>query len=131
MLCDRFADSTRVYQGIVGEVDLRLIEELERITVGATVPDLTFVLDVPADVGLARADKRRGDAKADRYESEALEFHERLRAGFRAVAEGAPGRCVLIDVTAPKPTVAEQIWRIVEQRLRPPAPVAEIGGAAP
>ena len=50
VLCDRFADSTRVYQGVVGEVDLRLIQELERITVGETVPDLTFVLDVPAEV---------------------------------------------------------------------------------
>ncbi len=74
VICDRFADSTRVYQGIVGSVDPRLIGELERITVGDTMPDLTFVLDVPADVGLARARHRRGAAEADRFESEDAGF---------------------------------------------------------
>src|SRR6187431_2548857 len=61
VICDRFSDSTRVYQGIVGSVDPRLIGELERITVGNTVPDLTFVMDVPAQLGMERAVKRRGD----------------------------------------------------------------------
>jgi dTMP kinase len=131
VICDRFADSTRVYQGIVGEVDLRLIDELERITVGDTMPDLTFVLDVPADEGLARATQRRGAADADRFESEALEFHEKLRAGFRALAESKPERCVLIDVTAPRPDVAAQIWSIVETRLRPAASAPNLGEAVP
>jgi dTMP kinase len=131
VICDRFADSTRVYQGIVGAVDPRLIGELERITVGATIPDLTFVLDVPAEVGLARAGKRRGDGDADRYESEALEFHEKLRAGFRALAESEPDRCVLIDATAPRSDVAAQIWSIVEQRLHPQAPSSTIDEAVP
>jgi dTMP kinase len=130
VLCDRFADSTRVYQGIVGEVDARLIEGLERITVGDTMPDLTFVLDVPAAVGMARATKRRGAAEADRFESEALEFHEKLRAGFRSLVESEPARCVLIDVTEPKPAVAEKIWSIVEQKLHP-APAVQSGEAAP
>lgn len=121
VICDRFADSTRVYQGIVGAVDRRLIEGLERITVGDTVPDLTFILDVPAALGLKRAGQRRGAEDADRFESEALDFHERLRAGFRAVAESDPRRCVLIDADAPRAGVAEQIWNIVEQRLRPAA----------
>jgi dTMP kinase len=123
VLCDRFADSTRVYQGIVGKVDLRLIQELERITVGETVPDLTFVLDVPAEVGLSRAGQRRGSEHADRFEGEALDFHERLRAGFRTLAQGEPDRCVLIDVTAPRAEVAQQIWSIVETRLNPAAAV--------
>src|SRR5689334_5446663 len=101
VICDRFADSTRVYQGIVGAVDPRLIGELERITVGDTVPDLTFVLDVPAAEGLARAGKRRGAENADRFESEDLGFHEKLRAGFRTLAKAEPKRCVLIDATAP------------------------------
>lgn len=131
VLCDRFADSTRVYQGIVGKVDLRLIEELERITVGDTVPDLTFVMDVPADVGVARAHKRREGVAADRFESEALDFHEKLRAGFRAVAESQPARCVLVDVTAPRPDVAAQIWRIVEHRLHPALQVPNFREAAP
>lgn len=120
VICDRFADSTRVYQGIVGAVDPRLIGELERITVGSTVPDLTFVMDVPAEVGLERARKRRGGADADRFEGEDLSFHEKLRAGFRALAEGEPDRCVLIEATVPREDVARKIWETVAKRLRPP-----------
>ena len=131
VICDRFADSTRVYQGTVGAVDPRLIGELERITVGATMPDLTFVLDVPAEVGLERAGKRRGDDDADRFESETLGFHQKLRAGFRALAKSEPDRCVLIDATAPRSDVAAKIWSIVEQRLHPAAPPSSVGEAAP
>jgi dTMP kinase len=129
VICDRFADSTRVYQGIVGSVDPRLIGELERITVGDTIPDLTFVLDVPADVGLARANTRRGAGEADRFESEALDFHEKLRAGFRTLAQDEPKRCVLIDVTAPRPEVAERIWSVVEEKLHPTAAIPIVGEA--
>jgi dTMP kinase len=89
------------------------------------------VLDVPAEVGLARAGKRRGDGDPDRFESEALEFHEKLRAGFRALAESEPDRCVLIDATAPRSDVATQIWSIVEQRLRPQAPSSTLDEAVP
>jgi dTMP kinase len=131
VICDRFADSTRVYQGIVGAVDPRLIGELERITVGNTVPDLTFVLDVPAEEGLARARTRRAGAGADRFEGEDLAFHERLREGFRTLAGSEPRRCVLIDATAPRETVAEEIWKVVQQRLAPPAEAATIGEATP
>src|SRR6478672_8391610 len=122
VVCDRFADSTRVYQGIVGAVDPRLIGELERITVGDTVPDLTFVMDVPAELGLERAHKRRGENDADRFEGEDLEFHQKLRAGFQALAKSEQDRCVLIDVTGPREQVAEQIWDDVQRRLKPVAP---------
>src|SRR5581483_1597763 len=101
VLCDRFADSTRVYQGVAGKVDDRLIRALERITVGGTKPDLTFVLDVPVEVGLTRASERRGKAVADRFEGEGREFHEKLRAAFLALAAGEPERCVVVDVTEP------------------------------
>jgi dTMP kinase len=121
VLSDRFADSTRVYQGAVGEVDPRFIDGLERITVGETKPDLTFILDLPAEVGLARASKRRGDNAADRFESEALEFHEKLRAAYRALAARESDRCVLIDVSKPREQVAKQIWNFVERRLGPSA----------
>ncbi len=131
VLCDRFANSTRVYQGIVGDVDLWLIQELERITVGETVPDLTFVLDLPAEVGLARAGQRRGSAHADRFESEGVDFHEKLRAGFRTLAQSEPDRCVLIDVTAPRSDVAQQIWSIVETRLNPATAAPAADEAAP
>jgi dTMP kinase len=131
VLCDRFADSTRVYQGIAGHVDERLIQALERITVGDLKPDLTLVLDVPADIGLARASKRRGKGVADRFEGEALEFHEKLRAAYRELAAREADRCVLIDVTAPLEKVAEQIWKVVDIRLRPSAVVVDLREARP
>jgi dTMP kinase len=131
VLCDRFADSTRVYQGIAGQVDERLIQALERITIGDLKPDLTFVLDVPADIGLARASKRRGKGIADRFEGEALEFHEKLRAAYRELAAREADRCVLIDVTAPLEKVAEQIWKVVDIRLRPAASLPSLREARP
>src|SRR5512141_1605544 len=79
VICDRFIDSTRVYQGVLGKVDAKLIRGLERVTVGAVMPDLTFLLDVPANVGLARAKTRRGAGSADRFEAESVEYHEALR----------------------------------------------------
>jgi dTMP kinase len=119
VICDRFIDSTRVYQGAVGQVDPRLIRSLERVTVGRAVPDLTFILDVPATVGLARAKTRRGAGQADRYEAEAIEFHEQLRNAYRALAEREPIRCVVIDGRAPKDVVSQRIWDHVEKRLHP------------
>jgi dTMP kinase len=131
VICDRFADSTRVYQGVAGEVDSRSIRALERIVVGDTKPDLTCILDVPAAVGMQRAAKRRGDAGADRFENEALVFHEKLRDGFLMLAASEPERCVLIDATVPKEDVAEQIWRIVSQRLDPATAPVQLEGASP
>jgi dTMP kinase len=119
VICDRFADSTRVYQGMLGNVDLRLIKGLERITVGRTQPDLTFILDVPAEIGLARAHKRRGATMADRFEQEGVEFHEQLRDAYRQIAAEFPQRCVLIDASADADTVSEMIWKIVLARLDP------------
>jgi dTMP kinase len=119
VICDRFIDSTRVYQGIVGDVDPRLIHSLERVTVGAAKPELTFILDVPAKIGLARATARRGKDVADRFESESLEYHEKLRQAYRALADKEPKRCYVIDGRAPRDIVAERIWNIVEQRLHP------------
>jgi dTMP kinase len=130
ILCDRFADSTRVYQGVVGRVDPRTIRALERIVVAGTKPDLTFILDVPAEQALQRAAKRRGQAGADRFEAETLEFHERLRDGFLMLAANEPDRCVLIDATAPKEQVADQIWRAVSERFHPATAPLQIEDAA-
>jgi dTMP kinase len=125
VICDRFTDSTRIYQGTLGGVNPALIRGLERVTVGGLKPDLTFVLDVPAEVGLARAEKRRGEGGTDRFEGEALEFHVKLRDAFRLLALSEPDRCVLIDATGMRPTVADQIWKVVNERLDPAtAPVA-------
>jgi len=119
VVCDRFADSTRIYQGVAGNVDHMAIRAMERIIVGSTKPDLTFILDVPAKEGMRRAQQRRGNSGVDRFEGEALPFHEKLRDGFLTLAANEPDRCVLIDATTPKEEVAEQIWRVVLKKLDP------------
>jgi dTMP kinase len=126
VVCDRFFDSTRVYQGVLGEVDARLIRGLERITVGDFKPDVTFILDVPAKVGRARAAKRRGAGRADRFEAETLTFHQKLRQAYLDLAAQEPERCVVIDARAPQDDVAKRIWTIVRTRLQPPGVKAAI-----
>jgi len=121
VICDRFADSTRVYQGVVGAVDRRLIKALERVTIGVLQPDLTLVLDVPVEVGLMRASGRRRRASPDRFEAENIEFHQKLRAAYLALAASEKERCVVIDAKAPKQSVAKQIWEVVNVRLKPAA----------
>jgi len=121
VVCDRFADSTRVYQGILGDVDQRLINVLERVSVGELSPDLTVILDLPVQVGLERAKERRGAAQADRFEGEGAEFHEKLRDAYLAIAVREPDRCVVIDATASKEVVADAIWQMVQLRLQLPA----------
>jgi dTMP kinase len=117
VISDRFMDSTRVYQGVLGQVDARLIRGLERVTVGDLMPDLTFIMDVPVNIGMARAQKRRGEGEADRFEAENVQFHEQLRRAFAEFAELEPRRCILIDATQPKEAVHEQIWSTVNERL--------------
>jgi len=132
VICDRFIDSTRAYQGMLGNVDMKLIRGLERVTVGAAMPDLTFFLDVPANVGMARATHRRGSDETDRFEAETLEFHEDLRRAYRALADDEPRRIQTIDGRPPRNIVAGRIWDIVEHRLHPERVVtSESEGAAP
>jgi dTMP kinase len=119
VISDRFADSTRVYQGALGKVDERIINALERVTVGDLMPDLTFILDLPAKVGLKRAGKRRQGGPADRFEREGLQFHQKLREAFRALAQREPQRCVIIDAQAGSLQIAEQIWSVVATRFQP------------
>ena len=125
VICDRFADSTRVYQGILGNVDQRIIKGLERVSIGDLLPDLTLILDVPVDVALQRRALRRGDAAPDRFEAENVEFHEKLREAFRALAANEPERCVIIDASVPRVQVAKDIWDTVQTKLDPAtAPLA-------
>jgi dTMP kinase len=119
VVCDRFIDSTRVYQGVLGRVDPKLIRGLERLTVSEHMPELTFILDLPAETGLARAAKRRAGAQADRFETETLAFHTRLRQAYREIAAAEPQRCVLVNADRPVEAVAEEIWSIVNARLDP------------
>jgi dTMP kinase len=119
VICDRFADSTRVYQGILGNVDQRIIKVLERVSIGDVAPDLTVILDVPVSLGTERARQRRGGAEPDRFEAESAEFHQQLRDGFLSIAAKEPDRCVVIDASPAKEEVANAIWGPVQSRLHP------------
>lgn len=115
VICDRFADSTRAYQGAAGGVDPRFITALETFILEETRPDLTLVFDLPAEVGLERAHARAGAEM--RFESKGMAFHERLRDGFRAIAASEPERCALIDATGSIADVEAAVWAAVEARL--------------
>lgn len=117
VLCDRFTDSTRVYQGKLGKVDPKLIEALERVTLNGLKPDFTIVLDVPAELGLERAKARRGDQPADRFEQQGLDYHKALRETYRQLALDHPARCVLIDGVGTPGEVADRIWKAARERL--------------
>ena len=122
VISDRFADSTRIYQGVLGNVEARLIARLEKLTVGELGPDLTVILDIPPEEGLARASKRRGDAAVDRFEGEAFDFHKKLREAYLELAEREPDRCVVVNASADPGTVSEFVWAAVNARLHPAAP---------
>ncbi len=117
VVCDRFADSTRAYQGAAG-ADPALIETLYARTVGDFAPDLTLILDLPVDLGLARAAARQ--AGGARYEAMGAAFHEDLRRRFLAIAEAEPDRCRIIDASGGAETVAERVWQAVASRLPVP-----------
>ena len=115
VVCDRFADSTRAYQGAGGEADPALIEVVERHVVGDVRPDLTLILDLPVEEGLNRA-AGRGGGEA-RFEAKGIAFHQRLRQGFLDIAAAEPKRCVVIDSHQPREAVTEAIWTAVRERL--------------
>lgn len=115
VVCDRFADSTRTYQGAGGGTDPALIAALETHVLGEVRPDLTLILDLPVEEGLRRAHGRAG--AETRFESKGEAFHERLRQGFLDIARREPERCVVIDAAQPIATVAEAIWGAVAARL--------------
>lgn len=108
VLCDRFMDSSRAYQGYAGGVSLDLIDRLEGEVVGDTRPDLTLIFDLDVVTGLARAGAR-SNALSDRFERMELSFHERLRAGFLEIAAADPARCVVIDASMGEDEVFEAV----------------------
>ena len=119
VICDRFIDSTRAYQGTTAGVSRGLINALETVTVGALLPDVTFILDIPAEDGLARVEARAEGEDLERFESQELMTHERIRRAFLDIAEEEPGRCVVVDASQPEAMVAEDVWETVLQRLNP------------
>ena len=116
LICDRFSYPPRAYQGAAGGLDPSVLTALERVVVGPTRPDLTLILDLSPETGLARAAARGGEGP-DRFESEALSFHARLRAAFLTIAAYEPGRCAVIDATADPDTVEAAIATTVAARL--------------
>ncbi len=119
VLCDRFVDSTRAYQGAGRTVEPAVIKRLEAIAIGPTRPDLTLVLDVEPATGLARAAHRRGasGAATDRFEQEALEFHARVRAEFLAIALASPKRHAVIPAGGNREQTAALIWAQVVRQI--------------
>ena len=117
VLSDRFSDSTRAYQGGLGALPGDLLDALERVTLDGTRPDLTLILDLPAELGMARADARRGGGQADRFESEGLDSHRKLRAAFLDIAYADPARCVVIDASASPEMVEAAIWAAAHARF--------------
>src|SRR6476619_6027354 len=117
VLCDRFSDSTRAYQGRLGQVSPSVLNAMQRVTIGDLKPDLTFILDVPVEIGLKRAAARRGKGAPDRFEGEDVKFHQDLREAYKQIAAEDPQRCVLIDATAAPDAVSARIWKALRDHL--------------
>jgi dTMP kinase len=115
VLCDRYLDSTRAYQGAAGGVDPHFIDALERSVVGSARPDLTLILDLDPAEGLRRAERRAQGGT--RFEDMDLAFHQRLRSAFLAIAEREADRCVVIDASQSSEAVSAAIWAVVSGRM--------------
>ena len=116
VICDRFMDSTRAYQGYAGNCDMALLDCLETAIVGSTRPDLTLILDLDPAEGLARA-RSRGDESEDRYERKGLAFHQRLRSGFLQISQSNVARCRVIDAAGSVGEVASVVHAAVGHLL--------------
>lgn len=120
VVCDRFHDSTVAYQGFSRKIDIAVIDRVHTLILGGLAPDLTFLLDLPASVGLARAWKQINDGQRSgaetRFESETLAFHEAVREGYLELARREPHRFVIIDATAKADEVTAQILLELSRR---------------
>lgn len=112
VLCDRYADSTRAYQGAAGGADPELIQALETFILEDVRPDRTLIFDLDPELGLARA-LGRPDAEA-RFESKGLDFHRRLRAGFLAIARDEPERCRIVDASGDPDAVEARVLEALQ-----------------
>jgi dTMP kinase len=125
VLCDRFADATYAYQGFGRGLSTGVVDSLNAFSALGLIPDLTILLDLPATIGLARAQSRaaglRADAAEDRFEQEELAFHERIRAGYLTLAAREPQRFRIIDGTADSVTVFHEVCRCLAALPSPPA----------
>ena len=133
VISDRFADSTRAYQGYGHGLDQKVIEAMNTLALGAFKPDLTFVFDIPVQEGLARAGYRLAieDSAEDRFEKLDIAFHERMRQGYLKILKTSPERCVIIDATKTVEEIAEEIKKIAllkttkKSKLNAPRKISE------
>jgi dTMP kinase len=117
VLCDRFLDSSTVYQGIGRNLAMDPVNQINRFAVGTVMPDVTIVLDVPTKVSLSRLKQRASDLP-DRMERENVDFYEKVRTGYLLLAKGMPERFIVIDGTKSEDVIAKQIWTEVQARLK-------------
>jgi len=112
VICDRYADSTTAYQGYGRGLDLATVEAVNKIGMSGVVPDITFLLDIPVEQGLTRIEKNK-----DRFEIESVDFHKRIREGYRALAEAGPQRWCEINAAFSIEKIAGIIWEKVQPLL--------------
>lgn len=121
VLCDRFVDATLAYQGFARGLDMKVLAQLNDIVVGAHKPDLTFLFDLPVDVGLSRAqgraEKLEVDLREERFENEKMEFHEKVRQGYLSLAAHDPSRFYVLDATQGVDDLQGEIRSVVEKKL--------------
>jgi len=115
-LSDRFLDSSTVYQGVARNLSMDPVNQINRFAVGSVLPDLTIVIDVPTEVGMARIRQRASDLP-DRMERENIEFYEKVREGYLVLAKGIPDRFFVVDGTLNEDAVEKKIWAEVEKRI--------------
>jgi dTMP kinase len=115
ILCDRYTDSTRVYQGHAGGLSLEKIESIKELSIGAFEPDITFIMDLDPEEGLHRAGKRL--SMGNTFENKDISFHAKIREGFLTIAAQNPGRCVIIDASRNEDEIAHDILAHVLNRI--------------
>lgn len=130
VLCDRFFDSTRVYQGVTSALDPAFVQALEDVTVNGMVPDMTLILDVDPELGLARAVARRGQDVADRFEKETLAVHQRRREAYLAIANAEPDRCIVIDASGEPEEVEAVVTAAVLAALEARESAPKVAGSS-
>ncbi|HEX2147783.1 MAG TPA: dTMP kinase [Pseudorhizobium sp.] len=118
VLCDRFMDSSRVYQGVTGNLEAEFLHALQRAAIDGMEPDCTIILDLPAEKGLARARSRSRGESPDRFEREELQTHEKRREAFLEIAAAEPSRCRVVDADRSEEELAADILAIIEPLVR-------------
>ena len=131
VLCDRFLDSSRVYQGAGSDENRDFVETLVHVAVNGVMPDMTLIFDIDAEIGLSRAAARRGVDEADRFEKETVDIHQRRRDAYLAIAEKEPDRCIVIDASAGEDEVEDvvtaAVFAALEVRAKSVAQAREAG----